>query len=152
MRARPKAARLLHRELAEPRHRGIVAKIGRHEAEGVAHGRGVADDGAPTFDGDVEPLVRIDAKAVGPLDAGKQRARRLGEYRDAAVGRVDMQPQVLPCAHVGELVERIDGASVHGASACHHRDGPMSAVQSPTNRHGRTRMKARTSAEGDGHG
>ena len=150
---RPEAARLLHRELAEPRQRGIVAKVGRHEAEGVAHrlrrrGR---------WRSRIRPGCR--ATCAGRCRGCRRaRCRRtasaspLGEHRDAAVGGIDVQPQVLAARRRRQSVERIDGAGVDGARAGDDRDRPMSAVQSPTNRHGRTRMKARTSAEGDGHG
>ena len=55
---------------------GIAAssrKIRRHEAEGVTHRLRVADDCAAAFHRDVEPLVRIDAEAVGAIDPGEMR-------------------------------------------------------------------------------
>ena len=73
--------------------RAVVADVGRHEAEGVAHSLGVADNGAAAFDRQIQPLVRIDCQTVGALDALVQSGGLFGQDAEAAVSAVDVEPQ-----------------------------------------------------------
>ncbi len=63
-----------------------------------------------------EPLVRIDSDGVAALDAADQISMRIAEYGGGAVSSVEMKPQILTVAEVGEGGDVIDGAGV--GSSC----------------------------------
>ena len=55
-------------------------------------------------------LVGVADDAVGLLDAGEQVAMPRAERQRAAVGRIDVQPDFVPAADVGDVGERIERA------------------------------------------
>ncbi|XXZ22319.1 hypothetical protein WME92_01400 [Sorangium sp. So ce307] len=65
-----------------------------------------------------EALVRVQRHRVGALDPPHRRAPPLGEREEAAVRRVDVQPEALGLGEVGE-----GGQIVHGAGARRARRG-----------------------------
>ena len=72
--------------------------------------------GAPSDEHDaarlrqVEPLVRVDGRRVGTIEAGEERGRLGHRRRRQAVRAVDVQPDAALGADVGESVERVDSA------------------------------------------
>ena len=85
--------------------------------------RASPDEQASDLVGLEEPLVRVDADRVGALDAAQPPGSRLGDRREAAVRRVDVQPDALRGAVVGDRVQRVDGAGAGGAGVGAYRDG-----------------------------
>jgi hypothetical protein len=65
-------------------------------------------------DRDKEPLVRVDGDGVGSIDAGECVLKLIEQSRRAAVARVDVKPQIVTSAQLGDLVEWIDGAGAGG--------------------------------------
>ena len=63
----------------------------------------VAHEHAAALERLVEPLVRVERDRVGELDAPAARAAALGQRREAAVGPVDVQPDAVLAAELGEL-------------------------------------------------
>ena len=55
-------------------------------------------------------LVGVADDAVGPLDAGQQMAMPRAERQRTAVGRIDVQPDFVPPADIGDVGERIKRA------------------------------------------
>ena len=84
------------------------AAVARHQAAGAV--------------GQEEPLVRIERHGVGALDAGHGGATALGEQEEAAVGRVDVQPEPLGGGEVGEGAQVVDRAGVHRARGADHQE------------------------------
>ena len=54
---------------------------------------------------------RIANDTVGPFDAGQQMPMPLAECGSPAMGRVDVQPHLVPLANVGDFGERIERAN-----------------------------------------
>ena len=119
--SRPKTVRLSHSFSAReprlscgPRSRNSttppcgVAQVGAVERERALEQPGLADEDGADLVRLEEPLVRVEHERVGALDAGEEI--RLDEPGGRAVRAVDVEPQVLAVAQVGEIVERIDGA------------------------------------------
>ncbi len=75
-----------------------------------------------------QPLVRIEHDRVGPLDAPHGLLPSLREHEEAAVRRVDMQPQSLGFGHVGGATQIVDGPRVRGACAGHEHEGLQSTL------------------------
>jgi len=59
--------------------------------------------------------VRVERQRVGALHASVARDQRRVEHAEGAVGPIDMEPEPLGGGDVGERVERIDRAGVHGS-------------------------------------
>ncbi len=110
---RPEAAALLNPELRKPGQRRVIAEMRRHERERVSHRLAVAHQRAAALDRDVHPLVRVDRGAVGAAQTVEQRPELGDQRRRTAVRGVDMKPQRLAPAQIGDLPERIDGPGVH---------------------------------------
>ena len=102
----------------------------------------VADQHAAAFHRLVQPFMRIERHRVGAIQAGQHRLSLGGQRGEAAVGRVDVQPQPFGGADIGELGEGIDGAGVgrSGAGAQGEGDAARAAV-SPDGRDHRARQK-----------
>ena len=56
--------------------------------------------------------MRVERQRVGPRQPGQQRAKRLDQVEESAVGPVDMVPEARAFTQVGDRLERIDGAGV----------------------------------------
>ena len=87
------------------RQLGVLADVRRVDRERRPERPRVAGEEARARLRRVEPLVGVERDRVGPLDAVEQRPQRRRERRRAAVGRVDVQPQVVPLAEVGDRPE-----------------------------------------------
>ena len=94
--------------------RGRQRRIAVHERGAVVRGE--------------QPLVRVDAEAVGALEAEAQRFGRGRAQRRAAVGRVDVQPEVELGADVGDGVELVDGTDVGRAEVADDGEHPVGTV------------------------
>ena len=94
---------------------GVLAQVGRDEAERVAQVVAAPHERAAGVDGNAEPLVRVENQRVGPLHAAVAGRDRRVEHAERAVGAVDVEPEALRGRDVGERVERVDRAGVDGA-------------------------------------
>ena len=92
--------------------RGVAFEVVGVDGERPLKTSAVADQHAAAFHGLVEPFMGIQCHRVGAINAGQYRSSLGGESGEAAVGRIDMQPQPFGGAHIGQLSERIDGAGV----------------------------------------
>ena len=93
-----------------------VGEVGGDDGEGGAVGRLVAHEDEPDVDRRLHPLVEVEGERVGPLDA-RARRRRPAEGEEAADRAVDVEPQALPLAEVGDRVEVVERAGVDRAGA-----------------------------------
>ncbi len=91
--------------------------------ERVVERRGVAQQDAAHGLRQVEPLVRVDRERVDALEPAEQGSARRRGRRGGAVGAVDVHPDVVLGADVGEGVERIDGARAGRARDADDGDG-----------------------------
>ena len=66
--------------------------------------------------------MRIDRDRIGALDPAEERTQRVRHRRDAAIRAVDVHPQSVLGADVGDLVERIDRAGRDRAGGRDHRE------------------------------
>ena len=82
---------------------------------GRRHGGVAVHEGGAVVRGE-QPLVRIDAEAVGTLEPAPGDRRRRRAQRGRAVGAVDVQPEPVLGADVGGGVELVDRAGVGGAA------------------------------------
>ena len=78
--------------------------------------RAVAHEQAAALVRLVEPLVRVERDRVGEREPAERVAAALGQHGEAAVGRVDVEPDAALAAERGELVERIDRAGARRAA------------------------------------
>ena len=62
----------------------------------------------------------VGGDGVGPLQAPEKRLQPRRDRGQGPVGPVHVEPEALPRAQVGELVEGIDGAGVDGAGVADH--------------------------------
>ena len=65
--------------------------------------------------GEEQPLVRVEGDGVRALDAGERNAAARGQLEEAAVRRVDVQPELLLRRDRRDVVERIDRTCADGA-------------------------------------
>ena len=110
------AAREVEREVARvplvaADHVEVRAVLG---VGGAGEGRLAVHEGGAVVRRE-QPLVGVDAEAVGALEPAAQLGRRRRAQRRAAVGGVDVQPQPVLGADVGDRVELVDGADVRRA-------------------------------------
>ena len=63
----------------------------------------------------MQPFVKIEGDAVGPLEPLHQRLERGRQGRQGAKGAVDVEPDVFLARHIGQRVEIVDGSGVHRA-------------------------------------
>ena len=93
------------------------------DAEGVLERALVLHQQAAGLVGLEEPLVRIQPDRIGTLDPAQQPPAPLGHHRKAAIGGVDMEPQALRRAEVGQRLQAVDGARACRAGVGGDRDG-----------------------------
>ena len=89
---------------------------------GVEHAAVTQQDAADRLR-EVEPLVRIDRDRVRPLEPAEEVGGARGRGRGSAIGSVDVHPDAVLGADVGERVERVDRAGAGRAGDAHDRDG-----------------------------
>ena len=92
---RLESAALLDAELREPRQRGIVAQVGRHERKSIPHRLTILHQRASTLDRHVHPLVRVDGDAIGLFQAAVEIGQLRDERRRPSVRGVDVEPELL---------------------------------------------------------
>ncbi len=102
----------------------VLERIGGLHGKGVGEMGPVADHDAAPGDGRVEPLVRIEADRIGPLDAVEKRAEGRDQRRRSTVGPVDVEPHPILPADVGDVAERIDGPGPDRPGGADGGDGP----------------------------
>ena len=100
-----------------------VDHVRRVVGEGATQCIGITHEKDPARLGDIEPLVRVDRRGVGELDARKEVARALGRGGGQAVGAVDVEPHAALLTDGGDLRERIDRARERRARGGDDRDG-----------------------------
>ena len=66
--------------------------------------------------------MRIKRDAVGAGEAAKGWTVLIGENRRPAVGRIDVHPDVVPAADIGDRIEIVDRAGVGRARGCDNGD------------------------------
>ncbi len=94
---------------------GVLAQVGRDQAERVAQVVAAAHQRAARVDRDAQPLVRVERERVGALHAAVARRERRVEHPEGAVGAVHVEPEPLRGRHAGERLERVDQPRVDGA-------------------------------------
>ena len=123
---RPGGARELDAAIGEvdvPPADERVLEVVRHDVKRRFEPRALAHEDAAGLVRLVEPLVRVERRRVGALEAAEGRAASFGQHREPAVRSVDVEPDPVRAADVGELVERIDRARVGGACIADRREG-----------------------------
>ena len=70
-----------------------------------------------------QPLVRVHDQRVGPVGAGQRFLPALHDGRGPRVGGVDVQPQPLAGADVGDVGHRVDAGDGGRPHRGHHRQG-----------------------------
>ena len=80
----------------------------------------VANDQGAGPEGQEEALVRVHDHASGALDARQKPPAVLGQDEEAAVGGVNLEPQVAGVHHVGDVGEGVDRARVRRAGGGDH--------------------------------
>ena len=95
----------------------------------------VADEHAADLVRLEQPLVRVEHERVGAIEAGQRGASGVGERRGRAVGAVDVQPDAVLGAQVGERRQRVDragrGRAGGGRDAERHAPGGAVCVDRP---------------------
>ena len=110
---RPKGAGELRAEVGGRRGVGGGEVVGT-DPERLAEHAHVPQQQRPGAVGDEERLVRVDDQGVGATETGEDLTALGAEREQAAVGRVDVQPELLGRRDVGDRLERVDGAGVRG--------------------------------------
>ena len=87
---------------------GRVAQVLREDRQRAGERGAVGDPEEGRVEAGEQPLVRVGGVAVGPLDAGLQRAQLRDDGADPGVGGVDVQPDAVLLADRAELGERVD--------------------------------------------
>ncbi len=82
--------------------------LGRPAAEDRPEGPAVADQETADVVGLEEPLVRIDGHRIGAIEVPDPIPVAVRQSGASAVGRVDVEPQVLRGGDVGKLADRVD--------------------------------------------
>ena len=98
-------------------HVGEVLEVLGARRVGVFEDRTVPHDQTAAAVGQEHPLVGVEGDGVGSLDALESLVAALGELEEAAVGGVDVEPEVVLLGEVGQVVQGVDGAGVGGAGA-----------------------------------
>ena len=91
--------------------------------EGVLEPAEILHQEASHLVGLEEPLVGVHPDRVGPFDPAQQLPAPLGDHCESAVRGVDMEPDVLRLAVVGQGLQGIDGPGAGRSGVCAHRDG-----------------------------
>ena len=86
------------RKIVIARHRlGLldILEVVGHDPKSRAEARGIPSEKTSALEWHVEPLVRIECDAVGPLDAGELCFARRCQHRKPAIRSIDVQPDLL---------------------------------------------------------
>ena len=67
--------------------------------------------------------MEVECKRVGAFDAFEPRRKIGGKHGQRCVGAIDMKPEILAMAEVGEAGEVVDGACIHGAGGTDGEEG-----------------------------
>ena len=127
---RPERARVLERDVDHVAGGALVRDVRLLVRERVEEVLAAAHEQDAAGLRQVEPLVGVERHRVDPVEAGEEvaggRCGRGGE----PVGAVDVQPDAGLGAHVGERVDRVDGAGQRRARRGddRDRDAPGGAV------------------------
>ena len=97
---------------------GVLEEVER-DLEAAAQLRPVPDEERAELDRLVEPLVGVERDRVGELEPGESLATSVGEACERSVGAVDVQPDAVLAADLGELSQRIDRSDRGRAGICH---------------------------------
>ena len=84
--------------------------------------RAIANEHARDLVRQVHPLVEVERKRVGALDSLERRREGGDEPRERAERTVDVEPEILRGAKIGERVEVVGRAAVHRARRSDHAD------------------------------
>ena len=98
------------------------------DGEGPLEGRDIPHQQATGVVRLKEPLVRVDADGIGPLDTPEQTCPGLGNGREAPVRGVGVQPDAVRFAVVRDGVQGIDRAGAGGAGVGADGDGRAPGV------------------------
>ncbi len=98
---------------------GVLEVVGM-DLEGLAEQVSLAHQQGSALEGLVEPLVRVQRDGVREPDAGQLLSATLGDRGEPTVGGVDVQPDAVLPAHLGQLGEQVDRTGVGGAGDRHH--------------------------------
>ena len=84
---------------------------------------GVAEEGEADPVREVEPLVTVDGDRVRPLEPDDERRRARTEAEEGAEGAVDVEPEPVLGAEIGDLGQRVCSAGVRRACVGDHDRG-----------------------------
>ena len=87
---------------------GLRSEVLGQDAQCSEQGRPIGDPEQRAVEVDAHPLVRIGRVAVGPVEAVVDPAELGGQCGDAAHRRIDVQPDPVFDAHVGDLAGRVE--------------------------------------------
>ncbi len=125
---RPKAPRQFDSVVAEPDRSARGAPFVGGQVAG-SRGEGSQVVGLPTHQetsrviGHVEPFVEIEGDRIRPIHRLEQGLQPRGEDRDGADGPVDVEPEFLGLAKIGQALEVVDGSGVDRARAADDGEG-----------------------------
>ena len=88
--------------------RGRIEQIRRVLLEGGETMGRVAVEDQRAQRGHEEHFMGVPGHAVGPVESRHQPAMPLAQACRAAVGRIDVQPDLVPAADVGHLLQRVE--------------------------------------------
>src|SRR5579884_482734 len=96
-----------------------VAQVFRYQTEGGFDHIGLACVEDATIDGGKEPFVRVDDQAIGTLAACQHRTHLWRNSGRTAIGPINVQPEAIAFADIGELRHRVYAGSGSGANGGH---------------------------------
>ena len=64
----------------------------------------VPHDGTAAFYRNIHPLVRVNPQAVGALYPGEPLLHLLGQNTNAAIGGIDVKPEILLVAQISDTI------------------------------------------------
>ena len=100
----------------------VSAQIRDGSRESGVMGRRIAHHDAAGIVGNLRPFVEIEGNRVGALDAGEQRPQRRRKHRQRAERRINMKPQTVTTAAVGDRGQIVCRAHIDTSRRAHRRE------------------------------
>src|SRR5579875_2079285 len=137
---RAEAARALQGIIRYPGF--VIVRFFRPHTKGASERSAVPHERAATVNRHGEPLVLVGCQRVHTFDTFVMPGYTLIQNAEGAIGAINVQPETLLVAEIGQFVERVDGPRIYRARACRHTEGAQSsrailldAAREPVNIH-----------------
>src|SRR5260221_8508999 len=104
----------------------LRTQVRRHQAEGLAQQLPLAHNGATALNRGRQPLVGVQRYRVGAFEAREERRDLLVENAERAIGPIDVQPEALLAAEIGQVVEGVHSPRVDCPGAGRNTEGQPS--------------------------